>query len=49
MEEHINGFKEVVSKAYENKFYRYGIYSSRIMAVKNPEIYLKGDICYLPM
>lgn len=46
MEEHINGFKEVVSKANENKFYRYGIYSSRIMAVKNPEIYLKGDMLF---
>ena len=46
MDEHIRGFEKVIAKSEKSNLYKYGIYSSRIMAVKNPEIYLQGDMLF---
>ncbi len=45
-EEHLNGFNKVISQADMNPYYKYGLYSARLIAVKNPEIYLKGDLLF---
>lgn len=41
---HITGFERVIQGAETNVYCKYGIYSSRIIAVKHPEVYLQGDL-----
>lgn len=43
---HVEGFNMVLKKAENNPYYKYGVYSSRIIAVKNPEVYLQGDMLF---
>ncbi|MDI3548099.1 MAG: hypothetical protein PWR10_1751 [Halanaerobiales bacterium] len=43
---HSKSFEKVLNKAANNSFYKYGIYSSRIITVKYPEVYLQGDMYF---
>ncbi len=45
-DKHLIGYEKVLTRAESNPFYKYGIYSSRIIAVKNPEVYLQGDMLF---
>ena len=40
---HYNAWKDVANKSLTQPQYKYGIYVSRSMAVKHPEIYLQAD------
>ncbi len=44
---HAGAWSDAVDKAAEDKDLRYGLYASRILAVKNPEVYLKADDHFL--
>ena len=44
--QHRLGYERVLKNAASNPFYKYGIYSSRIIAVNNPEVYLQGDLLF---
>lgn len=44
--QHRLGYERVLKNAASNPFYKYGIYSSRIIAVTNPEVYLQGDMFF---
>ncbi len=46
LERHVAGFEELLQSAESDSFYKYGIYSSRILAVKHPEVYLRGDMIF---
>ncbi|HYH02533.1 MAG TPA: hypothetical protein VEC37_05490 [Bacillota bacterium] len=43
---HWQGFERVLTQAVNNPFYKYGIYSARLIAVRNPEVYLQGDMLF---
>lgn len=45
-DQHLLGYEKVLKNAESNPFYKYGIYSSRIIAVTNPEVYLQGDMLF---
>ena len=47
IELHKKGWSSVVSEARNDKYAKYGIYTSRTMAVFHPEIYLKADMLFL--
>ncbi|MCK4432385.1 MAG: hypothetical protein KAV48_00465, partial [Methanomicrobia archaeon] len=40
---HENAWEMVVNNAKEDQYYKYGIYVSRTLAVKHPEVYLQAD------
>ncbi|HEC92517.1 MAG TPA: hypothetical protein ENI51_05970 [Candidatus Atribacteria bacterium] len=40
---HENAWEMVVNNAEEDQYYKYGIYVSRMLAVKHPEVYLQSD------
>lgn len=40
-------WKLTLEQARTDRFYKYGIYASRILAVVHPEVYLKADILFL--
>ncbi len=44
---HENAWRMVLEKAEDDLFYRYSYYTSRILAVHNPEIYLRADTLFL--
>jgi hypothetical protein len=44
---HLDGWHHLLEAAQTDLYYRYGIYSSRVLAVKNPEVYLLADIAFL--
>jgi hypothetical protein len=43
---HLKAFETIIGKAEKNEYYKYGIYSSRIIAVLQPEIYLQADMLF---
>ncbi len=44
---HEDAWKEFVDKAVVDQFYKYALYTSRILAVKHPEIYLQADALFV--
>lgn len=46
MDLHLKGFEHVLSQAEADNFYTYGLYSSRILAVQHPEVYLQADMLF---
>lgn len=44
---HLSGWQMVLDLAAENTIPKYSIYSSRILAVHNPEVYLKADMLFV--
>jgi len=44
---HKNAWKDVVKKAKTDKYFKYAIYASRILAIKHPEVYLKADKLFI--
>jgi hypothetical protein len=44
---HSDAWRSVAERAEVNPYYKYGIYVSRIMAVKHPEVYLQADRVFL--
>ena len=44
---HERAWEDVVGQAREDKFYKHALYTSRVLAVKHPEIYLQGDALFV--
>ena len=44
---HENAWKYVVKKAKTDNYFKYGIYASRTLAVRHPEIYLQADKLFI--
>lgn len=44
---HEGAWALTVDTARTNPYYKYGIYASRVLAVKHPEVYLKADAMFL--
>jgi len=47
MSVHENAWMKVVDNAGEDKFYKYGIYASRTLALSHPEVLLKADSLFI--
>lgn len=47
LELHKNSWSELVKQSKTNNYSKYGIYTSRILTVFHPEIYLKADMLFL--
>lgn len=44
---HIDSWSALLNDARSDKYCKYGIYASRILGVKHPELYLQGDAIFL--